>query len=49
MVYQIQSWDLLTRGLVITTEVRLVCDDNQTAQELLAAAFHNRVRCLNTG
>lgn len=37
--YQIQSWDLLTRGLVHMAEVRLVCDDNQTAQELLAAAL----------
>jgi predicted ATPase/DNA-binding SARP family transcriptional activator len=39
MAYQIQSWDLLTRCLVNMAEVRLVCDDNQTAQELLAAAL----------
>jgi predicted ATPase/DNA-binding SARP family transcriptional activator len=39
MAYQIQSWDLLTRGLVHMAEVRLVCDDNQTAQELLVAAL----------
>jgi predicted ATPase/Flp pilus assembly protein TadD len=37
--YQIQSWDLLTRGLVHMAEVRLVCDDNETAHELLAAAL----------
>jgi predicted ATPase/DNA-binding SARP family transcriptional activator/Flp pilus assembly protein TadD len=39
MAYQIQSWDLLTRSLVNIAELRLVCDDNQTAQELLAAAL----------
>jgi hypothetical protein len=39
MAYQIQSWDLLTRCLVNMAEVRLVCDDNQAAQELLAAAL----------